>query len=462
MENVVRMRKNHIVAINTPQNGEYSFKNGSSLINFFLPSAPVALLTQSLKLNFKLRVNKPSSTFQNPVLVNNNANKGGTEYNLTMDERVGVGSIIDTITWSSGNTQQTLENIRGYGRLLSTTNPYHNSQYKMDGMVQGGNSVCSSRSKISANLVNTEIFCSIDLKCGLLEGVRDGIILMGNNGVNGLNLLIQLQNDQMTFLSKNSGTSLPETDAVDAFYSINSVNLSYNTLEFTPEVTEELQKPSKGEMSYASYSYIYSVINSADDQQVLNLGGKNTLSIFTSSLPTSHLNNIKHNSFSTGNLKNATNGVYDQDAILKRVSFVRNGELSPYNNFIEVTESSTNNTPRPVIIDSAKQALDVSNSTETLISPATENNLLTRTNIDGNEVFSMNVAVSTETQSNPCVAYGVNFDNIGGVGRNFSGNNTYGLRLQSSLSGNAPNSLTSFVRSRNTLIYDNSSISVVS
>ena len=94
--------------------------------------------------------------------------------------------------------------------------------------------------------------------------------------------------------------------------------------------------------------------------------------------------------------------------------------------------------------------------------PATENNLLTRINVDGNEVASLKSSVSVESQSNPCIAYGCNFDNVSGVGRDFSGNNTYGLRVESTLSGNAPNSLTSFARSRNTLVYNNGSISVSS
>ena len=456
MENVVRTRKNHIVPINQPLAGSYSFKEGSSLINFMLPASPQALLTNTLKMNFRLRCNQPTSTFQTPVLVNNNTNKSSLgEFQGLLDERNGVNSIIDTLTWSSGTTNSTLENIRAYGRLTATTNGFHNSQSDLDGRTQGENTACASRSNISGNMVNCENFYSIPLKCGLLEGAEDGIILMGRAGVNGLNLTIQLQNDMMVFKSN-------EANATDIFYSINDVFITYDTLEFTSEITEELNKNDAGEMNYASYSYIYSVINSSDDQLNLNLGVKSALSIFSTFVPTSHLNNVSVNSFSPGNLKNAVNGVYTDDATLSRVSFIRNGELSPLDHFNDVDTSSKENTPRPVLIETSKQALDVENSTRTLISPATQNGLLTKTNINGDEVSSLNTAVSVETQSNPLVVLGVNFDNISNQGRDFSGNNTYGLRTESSLNGNSPNSITTFVRSKNTLMYDNGAISVMS
>ena len=130
---------------------------------------------------------------------------------------------------------------------------------------------------------------------------------------------------------------------------------------------------------------------------------------FTSSVPASHLNNVKQNGFSTGQLRNATGAVYDADALLKRVSFVRNGTLSPYDYSIKTETSSTENTPRPVLITSLKEALNVAESTHTLVSPATENGLKTRTNVEGTEVYTLDPTISVEAQANPCVGYGNEF-----------------------------------------------------
>ena len=143
----------------------------------------------------------------------------------------------------------------------------------MDGRNQGSNTAMASRSAISGNMVNCENYVSMPLKCGLLEGVQDGLLPLGVNGVNGLQLLIQLQNDSQAFQS-DAGT------ANDCFYSMLDVNLTYDVLEYDAETTEELSKPSSGELEYNTYSNLYSVINSSDDQQNFNPGTSETLSIF--------------------------------------------------------------------------------------------------------------------------------------------------------------------------------------
>ena len=118
---IIGTRKNLIIPLNSPQNGEWSFKNGASLIQLSLASSPVALITDSVKLNFKLRMNQSTSTFSTPVLCDNLNNRGSSgAFQMLLDERVGCAALIDVITWSSGKTNATLESIRSYGRLLAT------------------------------------------------------------------------------------------------------------------------------------------------------------------------------------------------------------------------------------------------------------------------------------------------------------------------------------------------------
>lgn len=453
-----RIRRNYIVPINQPNGGEFSFRNGSSLIQLQLASSPVGLLTDSVRLNYKLRLNKPGSSLLNPLFPNNNTNiTGVAAYDLTLDNRVGVDCVIDVVNWSSGATNSSLESIRQYGRLLATSNALTKSKNKMDGEVQGGNIAIASRKKVSANMVNTENFVSVPLKCGLLEGTG-GVLPLGINGVNGLNLGITLQNDSMALQSS-------EADNTECFYSLLDVNLTYDVIEYDNETTQELMKPKTSTMEFLSYSTLYSVINSSDDQQNFNPSTSKTQSIFTSSVPATHLNNFAENSFSTGNLKNinATSGKYDDDAVLKRVSFIRNGTLSPLEYQIETETQSTEQRARPVLVSLLKEVFSSRDEEvqENLISPNTQFNLKTAVNpATGKEVYSLKTAVSTEAQNDPIVSYGVNFDPISNQGENFAGNNSYGLRLESTLNGTSPNSLTTFVKSLNVLQYSPQGISV--
>ena len=87
---ITEQKFNEIQPLNLPENGEYSFRGGSSLIQFQIPESPTLLLTKTLKLNGKLRLNRSTSTFTNPVFPDNINNKGGGAYAMRLNERVGI------------------------------------------------------------------------------------------------------------------------------------------------------------------------------------------------------------------------------------------------------------------------------------------------------------------------------------------------------------------------------------
>ena len=454
-----RIRRNFVVPINQPTGGEFSFRNGSSLIQIQMAASPVGLITDSVRLNYKLRLNKPGSTLLVPAFPNNNQNiAADAAYELLLDSRVGADCVIDVVNWSSGATNSSLESIRQYGRLLAITNPLTKSKNKMDGEVQGGNLPVASRQKVSGNMVNTENSISVPIKCGLLEGIEGGVLPLGINGVNGLSLGITLQNDSMALKSSQG-------DANDCYFSLLDVNLTYDVIEYDDATTQDLNKPKTGVMEFLSYSTLYSVINSSDDQQNFNPSTSKTQSIFTSSVPATHLNNFAENSFSTGNLKNINTGTgkYSDNVLLNRVSFIRNGTLSPLEYQIETETSSLETTARPVLISLLKEVFSSRDeeTKENMISPNTQFSQQTSVNpATGKEVFSLKTTVSTEAQNEPVVAYGVNFDPISNQGQNFAGNNSYGLRLETTLNGSSPNALTTFVKSLNVLQYSPQGIQV--
>ena len=58
MSAIVSQTPCEILPINMPQNQEYSWRNGSSLIQLLIPQSPNMLMTDTIKLNGKLRLNK--------------------------------------------------------------------------------------------------------------------------------------------------------------------------------------------------------------------------------------------------------------------------------------------------------------------------------------------------------------------------------------------------------------------
>lgn len=451
---IVAQQKNEILPLNMPANNAYSFKDGSSLIQLLIPEAPTMLLTKTLKLNGKLRLNRSTSTFSNPVFPDNINNMGGGAYAMRLNERVGINSLFDTITISGlGSGGQTLESVRNLGRLLALTKPLQHEQGEFDGHLQGKDPAVASRTLVGAVDCNTEVFFSIPLEVGMFSGVD--AIPIGVNGTRGLQILIQLQNDANAIICS-------EADKGAVFYSLLDCSLTYDTLQFDAETTDEMNRPKTGQMEYNSWAHQYSVINASDTQLNLNFGTKKTLSVISNTIPTTHINNVDKDGFSTDMFQNIAGGVYVPGNVeLNKITFGKDGIKVPLDYELDCKSQSQAERPRVEVIDNLKSAVDVRGSARTLVSVNTENDLRTKVNLNGDEVALLDPGVNVQTQSNPVFGIGINEDSLTDVGRDFS-NSTWSVRIESNLNGASPNSINTFTLSKNTLTYSPQGISVSS
>ncbi len=450
---IISQQKNEVLPLNMPQNNEYSFKNGSSICQILIPESPTMVLTDTIKLNGKLRLNKSTSTFSTPVFPDNANRKGTGAYALRLNERVGINSLFENITISGlGAGGQTLESIRNVGRLLSLTKPLTHEQHEFDGHLQGQDPAVASRSLLGAVECNTEVFFSMPLEVGMFSGQQ--AIPIGMNGTRGLQVLLQLASDSNALICS-------EADKNGVFYSLVDVSLTYDTLVFDAETSEEMMRAKTGVMEYNSWSHQYSVINSSDAQLNLNFGTKNTLSVISNTIPTTHINNVDKDGFSTDNFKNSTTDPYDSDVKLNKLTFIKDGIKAPLDYEINSKDQSDDNRPRVEVINNLKNAMNTQSSARTLVSVNTENDLKTKINLLGQEVALLDPAVSVETQSNPIFGLGINEDPLTKVGRDFS-TSTYSVRIESDLNGSSPNSVNTFSLSKNVLTYSPQGISVSS
>ena len=452
---VIAQLKREIQPQNMPQNNQFAPSAGSSLIQLMIPESPVMLLTKTLKLNGKFRLNQGASTFATPVFPNNLARKGGAAYTARLNERTGINSCFQNITLSGlSSGGQTLESVRNVGRLLATTNMLTKEQGEFDGFMNGRDPLIASRENISAVDVNTEVFFSIPLETGMIQGMDQ--IPIGKNGTRGLQVLIQLDNDSNVIIGSTAGG---QTGNENLFYSLVDVSLSYDVLQFDAKDTEMMERPGTGQLEYNSWSHQYSVINASDTQINLNFGTRNTLAVISNVIGTTDINDVLTDGFSTNNIRNTTAGAYDTDVILNSVQFGKDGSKIPLDFRLDTEEQSIDNRPRVELIDALKGAMDVRQSARTSISVNTENGILTQLNLDGVEVATLDAAVSVQTQSKPVFGFGINTDNISAVGRDYS-NSTYSVRLESTLSGSAPNSVDTYCLSKNVLTFSPQGISV--
>lgn len=454
--NIVNVEKVEILPLNPPANNAYSFKEGFPIVQFLIPNQPKLLAGSSMRLNGVLRINQSTSVEATPVLADNAANKGGTAANIALSSRVGVASAIDQITLSS-MTNQTLEVVRSYGRYLASAQSVTHSQEDLDTNVQV-ESITASRSMNGSFLVNNDVSFSIPLRTGLLSGASE--IPIGTNGIRGMIVQLQLSPDSQVLGGWVDNTGADQNNAsagTGAFYQLRDVSLSYNLLVPDEQGSQQMSTPSTGSLSYNAISHLYSVVNSSDTTQNYNLGTAKTLSVFHNFLPTTHLNNYGQDGFATPKLQNSSAGVYDADAEIRRVSFLKGGVNFPIENEIDVSTPAAQDRPLSELetnfINSIKSYQSMNHS---LMSLNTQNGLATSVNaLDGKDTSEF-----TQVEAKDVFGIGVAEDPYR-VGVDFK-NTNYGLRIVSDLDGTSPNSVFTYVLAQNQLMYSPQGISVMS
>ena len=324
----------------------------------------------------------------------------------------------------------------------------------------------ASRSWNAARACNETTSFSIPLRTGLLSGGE--LLPLGQNGLRGLNISLELAPDSQVisgyrvYAPDNTETPVLFTPInTGAYYELENLQLTYDLLVPSDEAQAIMAAPATGSLSYNSFSQLYSVINASEQTQNFNFGVSNCLAVTHNFIPTNQINNYNFDGFSTDLFKNQTAGVYNTTANLDRLTFGRNGIKLPYDFEFDEADAAAANRPQVERIDALKGSVNVRNSARTSISVGTENALLTKVNLNGDEVALLNPAVSVETQSKPVFASGTNLDNISHVGRDYS-TAVYSVRFETELDGASPNSINTYSLAKNVLTYSPSGISVSS
>ena len=464
---ISRVEKSEIFPLNPPANNAFSFKGGFPTVQFQISNQDKLLDAKSIRLNGTFRVNRPTSTEATVLHPTNDATQVSSANNgMAISPRVGISSALSQITIAT-QQNQTLETIRSYGRYLASLMSVTHSDSDLNATNQQGNTCSSSRSACSAKAVNVDTSFSIPLRTGLLSS---GIpIPLGENGFRGLNINLELSPDSsvigpyFVYDADNVESKIAYTTGIGAFYQLRDLSLTYDLL--VPDETSKSIVPSTGSFSYNSISHLYGVINSSDQSLLYNLGTSKTLSVFHNFIPTQLINNFSSDGFATRRLAQSGGGQYTTDADISRVSFIRGGSKFPLDYALDVRQGADINqgdinSERPQTdldvqyIDSIK---NYNNFNHSSISLNTQNKLPVNTNI----VTLKQTPSNKNNEGDPRAVFGcgINLDPLSKVGVNFQ-NQNYGIRIESNLDGNSPNSIYTYVLSQNTLNYSPQGITV--
>jgi hypothetical protein len=298
-------------------------------------------------------------------------------------------------------------------------------------------------------------------------------IPLGNNGIRGMIIQIELSPDANVISNSNRGRPTDATLNNGAFYQLRDLSLTFESLIPDDVGKGKMAIPSTGQFAYNSVANLYSVANTSDMTQSFNLGTTNTLSVFHNFIPTTHLNNYLHDSMKTPGLQNYNTANTDYagpDVRIDEVHFTKGGVKFPLDYELIESVPSTGRLPMASIEQNFMNAIKpIGEYNHSLKSLWTSANLVSKENINGNPVpaasspgvyqNTLDVGGAAVVVNNKVFGIGVNFDPVSRVGVNFK-NTPYSLRIKSALNGNSPNSVYTYTLSRNVVSYSPSGIMV--
>jgi len=434
-----------IVPSNITSNGKLSYKNGQPTIQLLIGAQERMIVPGSIRLVGNFTVMK------NETVIPLESDK------IRMNERLGVYSIIDTLSIFSQTSGQTIETINHHNRMMSSYLSVTQSQQDFachayeqalrfpNYKAQQLGVITNTQGASASGGTSPNSFC-IPLVCGLFMG-QEPIPLSGQTGVGGLQVEIQLSPDQNVLFS---GDNSPDALA-DAYYELSNVRLICEVQRPDPSL------PTPGPVNtftYNSISSYYNTINSANAVLNFNLGLKSVLSAFMNVVPASHINNFARDGLATLEFTNKDGS----KAQIEQLVFTRAGQREPLEYNIDTLQKKS--TGRD---NETADAQVVRNYMNAVMSFAKINRTSVQPSVYRNIDYSTdNTFSGAKIVPDGGVAWGVGvaYDSISDQGLDFS-QSPFGVQLQLRLTTDNPNSIYLFVHSRQTVVSQGGSIQVL-
>tara|TARA_R110002073_G_scaffold98713_2_gene226201 strand:+ start:745 stop:2067 length:1323 start_codon:yes stop_codon:yes gene_type:complete len=432
-----------IVPSNITSDGKLSYKNGQPTVQLLIGAQDRFIVPGSVRLCGEITVKKDDTII--PLETDD----------IRMNERLGVHSVIDTLSIFSQRSSQTIETINHHNRFMSSylsvtqsqgdfaCHAYETALRFPNYKAQQLGVITNTQGASASGGDSPNSFC-IPLVSGLFLG-QEPIPLSNTWGVGGLLVEIQLSPDQNVLFSGGNA----DTNLVDAYYELSNVRLICEVQrpgdDFKPQMTNTF--------TYNSISSYYNTINSRNAVLNFNLGLKSVLGAFMNVVPSSHINSWTRDGL-------ATLGFSNSDASRAQVNqlvFTRAGQRVPLEYNIDTLQKDevsgfTNETADAQIVRNYMNAvMNFAKINRTSVGPETFRSI----------GYGANYAdAKTIIKGGSSWGIGVAYDSISNQGIDF-GMVPFGVQLDVELTSDNPNAVFLFVHARQTIVSSENSIQVM-
>ena len=427
---------------NHPSNSLISYKDGNPVINFILGEQDRYLIGSSVRLMGNIAVYKTPNGDFGDIPLNTD--------DLEISPKLGVYGILEQVTISSQKSKNVIESVRHYGNFLASYLPNTTSKEEALGHLSVTSGMCPNFECQKETFVNNlngssgtnrqfrgNSFC-INIPTGFLMS-KENINLSGKSGVGGLEFAFHLAPDVM-FLN-GSWTQ--------AFYQLTDVNLVCEVINPSVDELSRMMNQTSGTMEYNAITSYYQTIQSSNAIINFRLGLSRVLSAYMTFIPSEFLNNLTYDSYQTSPLIN--DFALGQVGDIKQVIFLRGGQRVPlqYNLDTNARDNPNSGIADPQLTRNYMNSfVPFMKNLKTQQSPLTnERYLEAGDNVEYSDAGQM-------------FGVGVAFDNLSGQGLDFRTEN-FGVQMDTRLIRDVPHSAFLFVRSKQTLVFNENGLQVI-
>ena len=427
-----------MVPSNVTANGQISFKGGNPVVQFIIGEQDRMLLGQTVRFTGKFR-----------TLLTSTESSTSDVSNLSMSEKLGIYSTLDTLTIKSQRTGQVLETIRHYNRFLSSYLPAINS--KEDNMTHLYDQalILPSYAAQQASVVNipssssTQNHFCVSLPCGLLNGGEP--LRLDTAATGGLLIELHLSPDSQVF---HTSGDIDSGSYTESLYEFSDVSLIAELAEPDPDTMTQMKSQAPGSYEYNSLSSYYQTINSANGIINFQLGLSRVLGVFANIVPAAHINNLLYDGLATLYPTN-TDG---SSANINELFFTRNGSKFPIDfniNTVQQNNASNRTMDSQIIYNYMDAITKFADITRTSIGPVnarlSDDTRYDKDFADGGCAFGIGVAMDSISDQ------GVSFKNV-----------NFGINMSLELTTDSPQAFYVFVHAKQTLVFGQQGLQVIS
>tara|TARA_R110001592_G_scaffold791_2_gene4185 strand:- start:110 stop:1435 length:1326 start_codon:yes stop_codon:yes gene_type:complete len=429
---------------NVPADGKISFKNGFPVLSFTISAQDGLLDPSTIRIVGKFAAYKDNLAAPTPLVAGDN---------VTMNNRLGIFNIIDSLTVRAQKSSLICENIRHYAKYMNTYLAMTSSQQDLIGHLGQTCLIDPNATAFKKNVmdsaaggtVKTNSF-SMHVPCGFIQS--GNMVNLRQDAFGGVQLEFLLQPDSNVLYATNGSTA----GIGDAHYQLDDVKLccEINDIPAGQMPTGEGQ----GVYEFNTITALYTSINSTNAQLQYNLALRNVLSAFMTFVPVSHINTLTADGSATtypqGNLTKT------DIAEIRRVQFLKGGSKFPadfdfVNNFVADKDVQL---PDPQIIKGLVEA----------IVPALNNHKSSISPVNARRGYALTTTTGATSYSNipeggAIMGLGVKYG-LGGAGEDFS-TEQFGVSIESNKFQDTPTGVYIFIKAKAQLVYSPNGVQLV-